>query len=74
MGIVLAALLFGALFQGGAELAFEIPGFSRDMVTTLQGLIVLFSGAMARVAAPGLAALLRTARALAPQLTGRGHG
>ena len=74
VGIVLAALLFGALFQGGAELAFEIPGFSRDMVTTLQGLIVLFSGAMARVAAPGLAALLRTARALAPQLTGRGHG
>jgi len=57
VGIVLAALLFGALFQGGAELAFEIPGFSRDMVTTLQGLIVLFSGAMARVAAPALAAL-----------------
>jgi simple sugar transport system permease protein len=55
VGIVLAALLFGALYQGGAELAFEIPGFSRDMVTTLQGLIVLFSGAMAQVAAPGLA-------------------
>ena len=49
LGIVLAALLFGALYQGGAELAFEVPGFSRDMVTTLQGLIVLFSGAMARV-------------------------
>ncbi|OYU71813.1 MAG: sugar ABC transporter permease [Burkholderiales bacterium PBB5] len=57
LGIVLAALLFGALFQGGAELAFEIPAFSRDMVTTLQGLIVLFSGAMARVAAPALAKL-----------------
>ena len=55
VGIVLAALLFGALFQGGAELTFEISGFSRDMVTTLQGLIVLFSGAMAQVAAPGLA-------------------
>jgi hypothetical protein len=52
---VLAALLFGALFQGGAELSFEIPGFSRDMVTTLQGLIVLFSGAMAQLAAPALA-------------------
>ena len=59
VGIVLAALLFGALFQGGAELAFEIPGFSRDMVTTLQGLIVLFSGAMAQVAAPALARLHR---------------
>ena len=55
MGIVLASLLFGALYQGGAELAFEIPGFSRDMVTTLQGFIVLFSGAMAQVAAPMLA-------------------
>ena len=55
VGIVLASLLFGALYQGGAELAFEIPGFSRDMVFTLQGLIVLFSGAMAQVAAPSLA-------------------
>ncbi|MDO9286306.1 MAG: ABC transporter permease [Aquabacterium sp.] len=67
VGIVLAALLFGALYQGGAELAFEIPGFSRDMVTTLQGLIVLFSGAMAQVAAPGLARVygwLRTAPAV----------
>jgi simple sugar transport system permease protein len=57
VGIVLASLLFGALYQGGAELAFEIPGFSRDMVFTLQGLIVLFSGAMAQVATPTLARL-----------------
>jgi len=57
LGIVLAALLFGALYQGGAELAFEIPGFSRDMVFTLQGLIVLFAGAMAMVAAPMFARL-----------------
>ncbi len=63
-GIVAAALLFGALYQGGAELAFEIPGFSRDMVTTLQGLIVLFSGAMAQVAAPTLA---RVCAALRPR-------
>jgi general nucleoside transport system permease protein len=55
LGIALAALLFGALYQGGAELAFEIQGFSRDMVFTLQGLIVLFAGAMAQVAAPWLA-------------------
>ena len=55
LGIVLAALLFGTLYQGGSELAFEITGFSRDMVFMLQGLIVLFSGAMAQVAAPGLA-------------------
>jgi simple sugar transport system permease protein len=55
VGIVLASILFGALYQGGAELAFEIKGFSRDMVFLLQGLIVLFAGAMAQVAAPWLA-------------------
>jgi simple sugar transport system permease protein len=54
-GIVLASLLFGALYQGGAELAFEVKGFSRDMVFMLQGLIVLFAGAMAQVSAAWLA-------------------
>jgi simple sugar transport system permease protein len=58
-GIVLAALLFGALYQGGSELAFEISGFSRDMVFMLQGLIVLFAGAMAYVATPALFKLYR---------------
>jgi ABC-type uncharacterized transport system permease subunit len=62
VGIVLAALLFGALYQGGSELAFEIPGFSRDMVFTLQGLIVLFSGALSQVAAPPLARLWHAMR------------
>lgn len=61
LGIVLAALLFGALYQGGSELAFEINGFSRDMVFMLQGLIVLFAGAMAQVAAPALNRLWRFA-------------
>lgn len=58
VGIILASLLFGALFQGGAEVAFEVQGFSRDMVVMLQGFIVLFSGAMAYVIAPRLAWLL----------------
>jgi len=65
LGIVLASLLFGALYQGGAELSFEISGFSRDMVFMLQGLIVLFAGAMAQVAAPALGrawSLLKPAR------------
>jgi simple sugar transport system permease protein len=52
LGIVLASILFGALFQGGAEVAFEVPGFSRDMVVMLQGFVVLFSGAMTYVIAP----------------------
>jgi len=63
LGIVLASVLFGALFQGGAEVAFEVPGFSRDMVVMLQGFIVLFSGAMAYVAAPWLARALHSRRA-----------
>lgn len=62
LGIVFAAVLFGALYQGGAELAFEISGFSREMVFMLQGLIVLFAGAMAQVAAPWVAQLLGARR------------
>jgi len=62
-GIVLASVLFGALYQGGSELAFEISGFSREMVFMLQGLIVLFAGAMAQVAAPLLFRLWRAAGA-----------
>lgn len=59
VGIVLSSILFGALFQGGAEVAFDVPGFSRDMVVMLQGFIVLFSGAMVYVIAPLLTRLLR---------------
>jgi simple sugar transport system permease protein len=59
LGIVLASLLFGALYQGGAELSFDINGFSRDVVFMLQGLIVLFAGAMAQVGAPALHRLWR---------------
>ncbi len=58
VGIIFASLLFGALFQGGAEVAFEVRGFSRDMVIMLQGFIVLFSGAMVYVIAPFLARIL----------------
>ncbi len=46
LGIVLAAILFGALYQGGAELSFELPRITRDMVVVIQGLIILFAGAL----------------------------
>jgi ABC-type uncharacterized transport system permease subunit len=59
LGIVMTSLLFGALFQGGAEVAFEVPGFSRDMVVMLQGLIVMVSGAMAHVVASPVARLIQ---------------
>jgi simple sugar transport system permease protein len=60
VGIVFASVLFGALFQGGAEVAFEVRGFSRDMVVMLQGFIVLFSGAMVYVIAPLVARALQS--------------
>lgn len=47
VGIVLASLLFGALYQGGAELSFEFRTIDREMVLVIQGLIILFSGALA---------------------------
>lgn len=58
IGIVLAALLFGALYQGGAELAFEISTITRDMVMVIQGLIILFCGALEFMYAPLLQRLL----------------
>jgi ABC-type uncharacterized transport system permease subunit len=44
-GVFLAALLFGFLYQGGAELAFwaNIP---RELVTVIQALVILFTGAL----------------------------
>ena len=46
VGIVLAALLFGALYQGGSELSFDMPRLTRDMVVVIQGLIILVCGAL----------------------------
>ncbi len=45
-GVFLAAILFGALVQGGAELSFEFQGVSRDFVLVIQGLVILFVGAL----------------------------
>ena len=58
LGIVLAALLFGALQQGGTELSFEIPTITREMVVVIQGLVILFSGALVHLPRPWLQALL----------------
>jgi simple sugar transport system permease protein len=45
-GVVLAALLFGMLYQGGAELSFDHPAITRDMVTVIGGVLILFAGAL----------------------------
>jgi len=46
VGIIIASLLFGILYQGGAELAFEMSTITRDIVVVMQGLVILFSGAL----------------------------
>lgn len=52
VGVVLASLLFGILNQGGAELSFEMPAITREMVVVIQGLVILFSGALAHLSRP----------------------
>jgi len=45
LGVCLAAILFGFLYQGGAELALwtTIP---RELITVIQALVILFTGAL----------------------------
>ena len=62
VGIVLAALLFGALYQGGSELAFEMPRVNRDLVVVIQGLVILFAGALENMFRPRLEALFARRR------------
>ena len=44
--LALSAILFGVLYQGGAEIAFMMPSISRDMIIIIQGLVILFTGAL----------------------------
>ncbi|MCY4542966.1 MAG: ABC transporter permease [Rhodobacteraceae bacterium] len=46
LGVLLAAILFGVLYQGGAELEFELPAVTREMIIVIQGLVILFTGAL----------------------------
>lgn len=57
-GVLPAALLFGALTQGGAELAFAVPEVPSEIVVLIQGLVVLFAGALGNMLRPGLARAL----------------
>lgn len=54
VGIALAAILFGALYQGGLELQFAMPAITRDMIVVIQALVILFTGAMEGLLRPGL--------------------
>ena len=68
-GIVPAAILFGMLYQGGAELAFEMPDISRDMIVIIQGLVILFAGALEHMFRPSLQAFFAS---LSPRSMGVG--
>lgn len=54
VGIILASVLFGMLYQGGAEIAFEMPSISRDMIVVIQGLVILFAGALEHLFRPAI--------------------
>jgi len=58
VGIVMASFLFGVLYQGGAELSFEFRTINREVVLVIQGLVILFSGALAYMLEAPLSRLL----------------
>ena len=60
VGIILASLLFGILYQGGQELAFEMSNITRDIVVVMQGLVILFSGALEFMYRPWLMKLYQS--------------
>jgi general nucleoside transport system permease protein len=57
VGIFLAAVLFGALYQGGSQLTFDMPRINRDMVVVIQGLVILSCGALENMFRQPLTAL-----------------
>ena len=57
-GIIAAAVLFGGLYQGGAQLSFDLPRINRDMVVVIQGLVILICGALGDIFHAPLLAML----------------
>jgi simple sugar transport system permease protein len=60
IGILLSAVLFGGLIQGGFDLSLEKSAIPPETFVFIQGLIILFCGAMENLYAPALAALLNS--------------
>lgn len=54
LGIIFSALLFGILYQGGADLSFEMPNITREMIVVIQGLVILFAGALEYMYRPAI--------------------
>ena len=60
LGIVLAAVLFGILYQGGAWLSFDMPNITREMIVVIQGLVILFAGALEYMCRPMIVRIYQT--------------
>ncbi len=58
VGIFLSAVLFGALIQGGFDLSLEKPNIPQETFIFIQGLIILFCGAMENFYAPAILKML----------------
>ena len=76
VGVILAALLFGFLYQGGSELSLwtTIPA---ELIVVIQALVILFTGAldnMVRMPLEAAFRVLRRARNRAGGGPGRGPG
>jgi ABC-type uncharacterized transport system permease subunit len=59
VGIFLSSVLFGALIQGGFDLSLEKPNIPTETFIFIQGLIILFCGAMENLYAPVLIKLIK---------------
>lgn len=57
-GIFLSALLFGFLYQGGGELAL-FSNIPRELITVIQALVILFTGALDNMVRMMIAPLFR---------------
>jgi ABC-type uncharacterized transport system permease subunit len=62
VGIFLSAILFGALIQGGFDLSLEKPNIPTETFIFIQGLIILFCGAMENFYAPAIGAMLKRSK------------
>ena len=67
-GVFLAALLFGALYQGGAELNFE-TNIPVQMILVIQALVILFTGALDNMVRQPLEKTFLSFRRKAPEGT-----
>jgi len=62
VGILLSSILFGALIQGGFDLSLEKPNIPQETIVFIQGLIILFCGAMENMYGPALLKLINATR------------